>query len=42
MNLRVNGIKMETETKRLFLREMNENDYDALYSMLADSDIMQH
>ncbi len=30
------------ETERLFLREMNEDDYDALYSVLADSDIMQH
>ena len=30
------------ETERLFLREVNEDDYDALYSVLADSDIMQH
>lgn len=30
------------ETERLFLREMNENDFDALYKVLADSDIMQH
>jgi len=33
---------MKIETERLFLREMNEGDYDALYSVLADSDIMQH
>ena len=30
------------ETKRLFLREMNTDDYEALYAVLADSDIMQH
>lgn len=34
--------KMIIETKRLFLREMNANDFDALYAVLADSDIMQH
>lgn len=33
---------MIIETKRLFLREMNANDFDALYAVLADSDIMQH
>ena len=33
---------MKIETEQLFLREMNEYDYDALYSVLADSDIMQH
>ena len=33
-------IKLETE--RLFLREMTPNDFDALYAVLADSDIMQH
>jgi len=33
---------MKIETERLFFREMNEDDYDALYSVLADSDIMQH
>ena len=33
---------MVLETKRLVLREMNEQDYDALYKVLADSDIMQH
>ena len=30
------------ETGRLILREMNMDDYDALYAVLADSDIMQH
>ena len=33
---------MIIKTKRLFLREMTENDFDALYKVLADSDIMQH
>ena len=33
---------MMIETPRLFLREMNEADFDALYLVLADSDIMQH
>ena len=33
---------MEIETERLFLREMNDADYDALYSVLGDSNIMQH
>ena len=33
-------IKLETE--RLFLREMTPNDFDALYAVLADSDIKQH
>ena len=30
------------ETERLFSREMNADDYEALYAVLADSDIMQH
>jgi RimJ/RimL family protein N-acetyltransferase len=30
------------ETPRLFLREMTPEDFDALYTVLADSDIMQH
>ena len=30
------------ETSRLFLREMGAEDFDALYAVLADSDIMQH
>ena len=35
-------MKMILETERLFLREMNMDDFDALYVVLADSDIMQH
>ena len=30
------------ETERLILREMSESDYNALYAVLADSDIMCH
>ena len=30
------------ETERLLLREMDHSDYDALYAVLADSDIMAH
>ena len=30
------------ETDRLFLREMNIDDFDALYKVLADRNIMQH
>lgn len=30
------------ETEHLILREMTEKDFDALYQVLADSDIMQH
>ena len=30
------------ETNRLLLREMGPEDFDALYAVLADSDIMQH
>ena len=33
---------MIIETERLFLREMKENDFDSLYEVLADADIMQH
>lgn len=33
---------MVVETERLLLREMAEDDFDALYRVLADSDIMQH
>ena len=33
---------MIIETDRLFLREMKESDFDALYKVLAESDIMQH
>ena len=35
----MNGI---IETQRLFLREMTAADYDALYAVLADADIMRH
>ena len=30
------------ETERLFLRELDRHDYDALYKVLSDSDIMRH
>lgn len=30
------------KTERLFLREMTEQDFDALYAILSDSDIMRH
>lgn len=33
---------MVIETERLILREMTESDFDSLYRVLADSDIMQH
>lgn len=33
---------MRIETERLYLREMSPDDYEALYAVLADSDIMQH
>ena len=33
---------MRIETERLILRELTPDDYDALYAILADSDIMQH
>lgn len=33
---------MILETERLYLREMTDGDYDALYAVLADSAIMQH
>lgn len=33
---------MMLETKRLILRNMTADDFDALYKVLADSDIMQH
>ncbi len=35
-------MKVIIETERLILREMTEDDFDALYSVLADSDIMEH
>lgn len=33
---------MILQTQRLLLRELTWNDYDALYAVLADSDIMEH
>ena len=30
------------ETKRLLLREMTEHDFDALYKVFADTEIMKH
>ncbi len=33
---------MVIETDRLILRKMTPDDFDALYAVLADSDIMQH
>lgn len=33
---------MVIETERLLLREMTKNDFDALYKVLGDSNIMQH
>ena len=30
------------ETERLYLREMDMGDFDALYQVLADKNIMQH
>lgn len=33
---------MKIETNRLYLREMNLDDFDALYLVLSDSDIMKH
>ncbi len=35
-------MKVIVETDRLFLREMNKDDFDALYQVLADSEIMKH
>lgn len=33
---------MQLETERLLLRELTDADFEALYTVLADSDIMQH
>ena len=35
-------MKAIIETKRLILRELSPEDFEALYGVLADSDIMQH
>lgn len=36
------GEIVNIQTERLILRELVPDDFDALYSVLADSDIMQH
>ena len=36
------GTSILLVTERLFLREMDMNDYDALYRVLADTEIMRH
>ena len=33
---------MKLETERLYLRKMTPDDFDAMYAVPADSDIMQH
>ena len=33
---------MQMETQRLILREMTEEDFDALYAILSDAETMQH
>lgn len=33
---------MIIETERIILREMTQDDFDALYRVLGDSDIMRH
>lgn len=33
---------MIIETERIILREMTHDDFDALYKVLGDSDIMRH
>ena len=35
-------MKMILETERLFLREMTMDDFDALFAVLGDKEIMQH
>ena len=35
-------MKTVIETERLFLREMNMDDFEALYAVLGDREIMQH
>lgn len=37
-----NRMKMIIETSRLILRKMTQDDFSALYAVLADSDIMCH
>lgn len=42
IGLYVKPMNKVLETERLYLREMNIDDYDALYAVLSDSEIMQH
>jgi len=42
MNHEGSGTSIILETERLFLREMDRNDYDALYRVLTDTEIMRH
>ena len=35
-------LHVDIETERLFLREMTEEDFRALYKVLADSEIMKY
>ena len=35
-------MKIKIETERLYLRELTESDFDSLYNVLEDSDIMKH
>ena len=39
---RLKGGNMIIETERLILREYEDSDFDALYAVLGDTDIMQH
>lgn len=34
--------KLIIETERLFLREFTENDFDALFAVLGDKEVMEH
>lgn len=42
MDLMYTKFYIPSETERLIIRKMSVNDFDALYTVLADSDIMQH
>ena len=35
-------MREEIKTVRLFLREMDRNDFDALYKVLTDTETMRH
>lgn len=34
--------KMQIETKRLLLREMNQQDFSALFNIFSDPETMKH